>query len=164
MYNVQEIRASLSARQRHYLLFCHAFSGCDTVSAIGGHGKTTMFTRLCTGGIGRHMDTFLDSQVRKDAVVSAGIAIFQYIYHSQGATLGATRYNMFLRKAAAGLIKRTRNPPSDRRCTYTAFSSCLPPNTRLDTVEEHVFGSLLLWMGGEKPWLRAYSDSRSDGI
>ena len=44
-YDVRRIREALSERQRRYLLFCHAFTGCDTVSAIAGHGKTTLFDR-----------------------------------------------------------------------------------------------------------------------
>ncbi len=49
------------------------------------------------------MEVFLDVRAAKDEV---GIAIFQHIYHAPGTTLGAIRYNMFSRKAAAaGMIK-----------------------------------------------------------
>jgi hypothetical protein len=48
------------------------------------------------------MDIFLDVQVKKDAVIEAGIAICQYIYHAPCTSLGASRYDMFSRKAAAG--------------------------------------------------------------
>lgn len=44
-YDIRQIQESLSERQKRYLLFCHAFTGCDTVSAIAGHGKTTLFER-----------------------------------------------------------------------------------------------------------------------
>ena len=44
-YDVRKIKESLSETQKSYLLFCHAFTGCDTVSAIAGHGKTTLFAR-----------------------------------------------------------------------------------------------------------------------
>ncbi len=54
-------RIPLYERQRCYLLFCHAFTGCDTVSAIGGHGKTTLFDRFCAGDIDKHMKIFLDA-------------------------------------------------------------------------------------------------------
>lgn len=112
-YDVRRIREGLSERQRRYLLFCHAFTGCDTVSAIGGHGKTTLFDRFCAGDIDEHMDIFLDVRATKDAVIVAGIAIFQHIYHAPGTTLGAIRYNMFSRKAAAGLIKPETLPPTE---------------------------------------------------
>jgi hypothetical protein len=60
---------------------------------------------FCAGDIDEHMDIFLDVQAKKDAVIEAGIAIFQYIYHAPCTSLGAIRYDMFSRKAAAGLIK-----------------------------------------------------------
>ncbi|KAK1890378.1 Chromosome-associated kinesin KIF4 [Dissostichus eleginoides] len=83
-YDVRRIREALSERERCYLLFCHAFTGCDTVSAIAGHGKTTLFDRFCAGDIDEHMDIFLDTQATKDAVIQAGTTIFQYIYHAPG--------------------------------------------------------------------------------
>ena len=39
-YDVRRIQKSFFERQRKYLPFCHAFTGCDAVSAITGHGKT----------------------------------------------------------------------------------------------------------------------------
>jgi len=67
----------MSERQRHYLLFCHTFTGCDTVSAIAGLGKTTLFDRLCTGYIDKDMDIFLNAQASRDVVIRSGISIFQ---------------------------------------------------------------------------------------
>ena len=112
-YDVRRIREALSERQKRYLLFCHAFTGCDTVSAIGGHGKAALFDKFCAGDIDQHMDTFLNVRSTKDAVIESGIAIFQYIYHAPGTTLGAIRYSMFSRKAAAGLIKPENLPPTE---------------------------------------------------
>ena len=94
-YDVSKIQQGLSERQRRYLLFCHAFTGCDTVSAIGGHGKSTLFNRFCSGDIDEHMNIFIDVQSRKEKVIKAGNSIFQYIYHAPGTTLSATRFNMF---------------------------------------------------------------------
>ena len=109
---------------------CHAFTGCDMVSAIGGHGKTTLFDRFCAGDIDEHMDIFLDVQATKDVVIRGGIAIFQYIYHALGITLGAIRYSMFLRKAAAGLIKPETLPPTEGAAAHHSLHAylCLSPN------------------------------------
>ena len=54
-YDIRSIREALSEKQRRYLLLCHAFTGCDTVSAISGHGKTYKF---CAGEIDKHLDVF----------------------------------------------------------------------------------------------------------
>ena len=114
-YDVRRIREALSERQRRYLLFCHAFTGCDTVSSISGHGNTTLFEKLCAGDIDEHMDIFLDMQATKNTVIEGGIAIFEYIYNALhvGTTLGEIRYNMFSCKAAAGLIKPETLPPTE---------------------------------------------------
>ena len=72
-YDVRRIQESLSERQRRYLLFWRAFIGCDTVSAIASHGKTTLFDRFCAGDIDEHMDTFLDVQASRDVVIRSGI-------------------------------------------------------------------------------------------
>ena len=58
------------------------------------------------------MNVFLDAKATNEAVIQAGIAIFQYIYHGPGTTLGEIRYNMFSRKAAAGVIKPETLPPT----------------------------------------------------
>ena len=81
-YDVRRICEALSERQRHYLFFCHAFTGCDTVSSISGHGKTTLFEKLCAGDIDEHMDIFLDMQATKNAVIEGSIAFFEYIYNA----------------------------------------------------------------------------------
>ena len=48
-----------------------------------------------------------------ETVIRGGIAIFEYIYNAPGITLGEIRYNMFARKAAAGLIKLETLPPTE---------------------------------------------------
>ena len=58
------------------------------------------------------MNIFLDTKATKEAVIQPGIAIFQYIYHGPGITLGEIRYNMFSRKAVSGVIKPETLPPT----------------------------------------------------
>ena len=70
------------------------------------------------------MGIFLDTEATMEAVIQAGIAIFQYIYHGPDTTLGKIRYNMFSRKAAAGVINSETLPPTQGAvaqhalCTY----------------------------------------------
>jgi hypothetical protein len=124
-YNVRRIQESLSERQRHYLLFCHAFTGCDTVSSIAGYGKATLFNRFCAGDIDEHVNIFLDIRATKEAVVESGLRIFQYIYHAPGTNLCAIRYSMFSRKAAAGTIKPEALPPTDGAATQHSLRAYL---------------------------------------
>ena len=69
------------------------------------------FFRFCAGDIDKYKDIFLDTEDTKEAVIQAGIAIFQYIYHGPDTTLGEIRY-MFSRKAVAGVIKPETLPPT----------------------------------------------------
>ena len=124
-YDIRSIREALSEKQRRYLLLCHAFTGCDTVSAISGHGKTSLFDKFCAGEIDEHLDVFLDLRATRDTVIRSGIAIFQYIYHAPGTTLGAIRYSMFSRKAAAGIIKPETLPPTDGAATQHSLRAYL---------------------------------------
>ena len=59
------------------------------------------------------MNVFLDVQATKDEVIKAGIAVFQYIYRAPATPLGQTRYSMFARKAASGVIKPDTLPPTE---------------------------------------------------
>ena len=58
-------------------------------------------------------------------MIRSGIAIFQYIYHAPGTTLGAIRYSMFSRKAAAGIIKPETLPPTDGAATQHSLRAYL---------------------------------------
>ena len=71
------------------------------------------------------MDIFLDTEATKEAVIQAGIAIFRYIYHGPDTTLGKIRYNMFSRKAVAGVIKPETLPPTKGAVTQHALQAYL---------------------------------------
>jgi len=124
-YDVRDIREALSERQRRYLLFCHAFTGCDTASSIAGHGKTTLFDKLCAGDIEEHVNIFLSTQPTKDAVIRGGIAILRHIYNAPGTTLGEIRCNIFSRQAAAGLNKPETPPPTERAAAQHSLHAYL---------------------------------------
>ena len=59
------------------------------------------------------MDIFLYTEATKKAVIQAGTAIFQYLYHGPNLTLGEIWYKMFSRKAVAGMIKPETLPPTE---------------------------------------------------
>ena len=59
------------------------------------------------------MDIFLDTEATKKAVIQAGNAIFQYLYHGPNLILGKIRYKMFSRKAVAEMVKPETLPPTE---------------------------------------------------
>ena len=76
-----------------------------------------------------YIDSFLDTEATKESVIQAGTAIFQHSYHGPYTTLGEIRFNMFSRKAAAGVI---------RGCHCTTFTPWLSADSGLDPSTEHV--------------------------
>ena len=69
--------------------------------------------RFCEWDAAEYIDIFLDKEATKETVIHAGTAIFKCIYHGRDTTLGEIRYNMFSRKAAAGVIKPETLPPTE---------------------------------------------------
>ena len=78
------------------------------------------FFRFCAGDMDEYVDIFLYTEATKEAVIQPGIAIFQYIYNGPDTTLGEICYNMFSRKAVAGVIKP--DSTSNKGCNCTAVS------------------------------------------
>ena len=121
-YHMQEIQRRLTHTQREYITICHAFTGCYTVSSIFGHGKYTVFKKMCeTPTMYRHFDVFNSPTSTNDEIINAGVAIFQFIYNAPGVDLSQTRYDLFCKKAAAGISSPENLPLTRRRFCWSAF-------------------------------------------
>ena len=72
-----------------------------------------LFFRFCAGDVDEYINILLDTEATKDTVIQAGTAIFKYIYHGRDTTLGKIRYNMFYKKAAAGVMKPETLPSTE---------------------------------------------------
>ena len=48
-YSVNVIVSNLTPDEKLWILFCHSFSGCDTVSLISGVSKETFYQKICSG-------------------------------------------------------------------------------------------------------------------
>ena len=75
------------------------------------------------------MDIFLDTEANRKAVIQAGTAIFQYLYHGPNLTLGEIRYKMFSRKAVAGVIKPETLPPTEGAAVQHSLCAYLQTRT-----------------------------------
>ena len=72
--DIGKIREALPERYRKYLIFLHSFSGCDTVSAISGFGKSTLLTKFCkTEKAEGAMNVFLDVRAKKDDITKPAV-------------------------------------------------------------------------------------------
>ena len=74
-YCVKEISLSLTNEQIQYLLFCHSFTGCHTVSSLYEFSKEALFKRLCSNDVSALIDDFYDDKATKEHIVNAGIEI-----------------------------------------------------------------------------------------
>lgn len=97
------------------LLFLHAFSGCDTTSAVFGHGKN----HFCTV-IDKHPElqaktkAFLDSDASLDELKKAGEEFLIFLYGGKpaGQNLEQLRYETFVKAAAKTKLNLSRLPPT----------------------------------------------------
>ena len=97
------------------VLALHAFGGCDTASAIFGHGRGKLFTRLASAReLGHHVHILQQPQVTKDEVCDAGVALMVALYNGQpNDTLGQMRYRAYSKVVAkAGTFVADRLPPT----------------------------------------------------
>ena len=80
-YNVTDILNALENHVIKYLLFAHAFTGCDTTSAIHNFGKTSIFKKLkdsvALTNIG---DDFYEEFKTPEEIGNACIHFFEKMY------------------------------------------------------------------------------------
>ena len=99
-YCVKKISLSLTNEQRQYHLFCHSFTGCDTVSTLYGFSNEV----LCFKDVRALIDGFYDDSATKEHVVNAGIEIVQFIYKFQGVLLPTQRVTRYNKQSKTGVL------------------------------------------------------------
>ena len=60
----------------------------------------------------RHLNVFNSLTSTNDEIINAGVAIFQFIYDAHDVDLSQTQYDLFCKKAAAGVISPEYLPPT----------------------------------------------------
>ena len=112
-YCVKEIVQSLTYEQRKYLLFCHSFTGCDTVSSFHWFSKEKLYAKLFSGNLGPLIDVFYNASSSNDNISEAGVEIIQFIYKSRGTPLSTLRVSKYNKQSKIGVIKPENLPPTD---------------------------------------------------
>ena len=113
-YSIDEIIASLTDQQKRYLLMCHAFTGCDTVSSIYGYSKGKLFETLTSSDLlNDQLDVFYNEDSTQEEIQRAGIEIFQYIYKSHGTPLSKIRLHRYNKQSKIGVIRPESLPLTD---------------------------------------------------
>ena len=121
VYSIRAVCESLSPAIKEYILFAHAWSGCDTTSYCFSFGKTWILKSLQTNpqvqDIARTMS---DTNASCDDVSKAGIRMFGIMYGEKDASsLTSLRHTKFQSMLAQKMkIDVERLPPSDRAAHF----------------------------------------------
>ena len=127
-FNINDIAEALPARQKKYLLVCHAFTGCDTTSGLSGHGKAKLLEVLCSGEVDDALDVFSNPNATKPEIQTSGEALFKHIHHgseSGDGTLAELRFNRFNKQAKVGVIRPETLPPTSGAALQHSLRSYL---------------------------------------
>ncbi|CAK8688755.1 unnamed protein product [Clavelina lepadiformis] len=81
-YRVRDIIAKVDVIVLEYLLFAHAFTGCDTTSAVHKFGKISVFEKLKSSSLRNVADVFYEDDVSPDQVGRASIRFFELLNSS----------------------------------------------------------------------------------
>ena len=111
---IKDISANLTANERDWLLFLHAFSGCDTASGIYRQSKIALMRKLCAenSDLETIFSRIMSHDPAKDAIISAGMSLLSYIYGDIDKSLLALRISKCHKMAATKMVKPESLPPS----------------------------------------------------
>jgi hypothetical protein len=89
---LQDVVSSLDPILKKHLLFLHTWCGCDTTSAIYGHGKTSFIKKFLKSTKLKNLsDLFYDPWATRDEISDAGERMFVAMYGGSIETLEKLR-------------------------------------------------------------------------
>lgn len=106
---------------QNYIEFIHAFSGCDTTSAIHNHEKMVVWKAFQKSSNQQVAATFMNENSTRDEIFSQGIKFFLEVFNSKKkniTTLNELRYDMFNAKAAVSSTFLKNLPPTDNAAKF----------------------------------------------
>jgi len=120
--NVRSIQKKLKPDACSQLLVIHALGGCDTVSAIFGHGKATVFQKVTKCPSAKKLtDTIQDATATKEQIITAGIRLIVLLYGGKPTdTLQKMRYDSYSKMVAASTVRPhpERLPPTNKAAEF----------------------------------------------
>lgn len=96
----RKVYSSSSLQGQHsgmetFILFVHAFRGCDTTSAIHGKGKKLLMKLIaCDNVLKECVDTFNRTNATADDVKKAGKFLFLHLYGSKAEKLTLDAFSL----------------------------------------------------------------------
>ena len=136
--NIQKIQAKLGVDACSKILALHAFGGCDTTSAIFGHKKGAVFSKLSqSGAVCDCLSVIQNPNASTESVGQAGQQLMVSLYGgARTETLGHLRYSYYCKLLLGRHFQAERLPPSPGAAYFHAL------RTHLQVVEWESLGQL----------------------
>ena len=117
--DVSKIASCLGVVQK-YITFIHAFGGCDSTSAVFGHGKLAILRLIEKSKSAQELaDVFMCKDSTQDSVSTAGMKLFVLLYGGKPCdSLGYLRYIRYMGMASSTKMNPERLPPSERAAHF----------------------------------------------
>ena len=118
-YDIDQIIGSTAEHVINNILFAHAFTGCDTTSAIHNFGKTSIFRKLEAKDLCNAANIFYHDDKSPDEIGNASIRFFQLL-HSSTSNLQQIRKQKYeeMINSDRAHIGPSVLPPSPRAAYY----------------------------------------------
>ena len=120
--SVRAVRNSIDNTAAEQLLAVHALSGCDTTSALFGHGKASVYRKVIENPDTKPLTDVLSSvDASQTAVVEAGLKLLLMLYSAKPSdTLNHLRYTTYMNLVATGgsKLRPQRLPPTERAARF----------------------------------------------
>ena len=105
-----------------HILVIHAMSGCDTTSAVFGHGKISAYKKLSASSLGHLCDAVSSSESSQMDVGHAGCELLVALYGGSVAveSLDKMRYTTYMKLCSSSktAITLQQLPPTTRAAYY----------------------------------------------
>lgn len=125
--NIDQVKQSVGEPMCQLLLFCHAWSGCDTTSATFGQGKKKIVRALQESSNLRLVAEKFGRSTKQE-ISDAGQFIMLTLFGSTATSLNHLRYQQF---TAPKYIPLERMAPTSRACHFHSLRVHLQVNTWL---------------------------------
>jgi hypothetical protein len=120
--SVRALASSLGSDATRRLLVIHAISGCDTTSALFGHGKGTAFKALVKCQL-KLTEVVGCPGAKQEDIIAAGLQLMVMLYGGKvGDSLNQLRYHAYMSTVASTSIKLPplpeRLPPTENAAKF----------------------------------------------
>ncbi|CAL4124090.1 unnamed protein product, partial [Meganyctiphanes norvegica] len=105
---------------KDYLLFIHAWSGCDTVSAAFGKGKVSFLNLVKHSEELQEISNLMNHEwATQNEVGHAAETVFRIMYNGkEGDTLTTLRFRKYMEMVMKGVMEPEKMPPTERAAYF----------------------------------------------